>query len=188
MVQSSVFLYLAKESINPSFRLYIKLYLFSQAVNGSGIPSFCYQWIKRSASRAINHSARQSFLTAKTQYWKFKTNILRKGIARHLSKFPHSCVCERVIYFLRWVCLFCYRKICGPIMVIYKSLTDMKSGNLDWGLAIPFLWIHKWDFRWSAYQIFINLLTHHDFSQQQCIICLQASACARRDGWAPTAL
>ena len=36
--------------------------------------------------------------TAKTQYRKFETNILRKGIARPQSQFPHSCVCERSIY------------------------------------------------------------------------------------------
>jgi hypothetical protein len=29
---------------------------------------------------------------------KFETNILRKGIARPQSQFPHSCVCERFIY------------------------------------------------------------------------------------------
>jgi hypothetical protein len=30
--------------------------------------------------------------TAKTQYRKFETNILRQGIARPLSELPHSCV------------------------------------------------------------------------------------------------
>ncbi len=37
--------------------------------------------------------------TAKTQYQKIETNIPRKGIARSQSQFPHSCVCERFIYF-----------------------------------------------------------------------------------------
>jgi hypothetical protein len=39
----------------------------------------------------------QVYYTAKTQYRKFKTNILRKGIVRPKSPFPHSCVCERFI-------------------------------------------------------------------------------------------
>jgi hypothetical protein len=39
-----------------------------------------------------------STYTAKTQYRKFETNIPRKGIARPLSQFPHSCVCERFLY------------------------------------------------------------------------------------------
>ncbi len=38
--------------------------------------------------------------TAKTQYRKFETNIPRKGTARPQSQFPHSCVCERFIFFL----------------------------------------------------------------------------------------
>jgi hypothetical protein len=41
--------------------------------------------------------------------------------------------------FLRWVCLFCCRKICGPILGIYKSLTYTWMWTLDWGRAIPFL-------------------------------------------------
>jgi hypothetical protein len=38
--------------------------------------------------------------------------------------FPHSCVCERFYMFPGSVCLFCCRKICGPILGIYESLTD----------------------------------------------------------------
>jgi hypothetical protein len=37
--------------------------------------------------------------TAKNQYRKFETNIPRKGIVRAQYKFPHSCFCERIIYF-----------------------------------------------------------------------------------------
>jgi hypothetical protein len=33
--------------------------------------------------------------TAKTQYWKFETNIPRKGTVRHQYKFLHSCFCKR---------------------------------------------------------------------------------------------
>ncbi len=37
--------------------------------------------------------------TAKTKYRNFETNILRKGISGPQSQFPHSCCCERFIYF-----------------------------------------------------------------------------------------
>jgi hypothetical protein len=37
--------------------------------------------------------------TAKTQYRKFETNIPRQGIAGPESQCPHSCVCERFIYY-----------------------------------------------------------------------------------------
>ncbi len=42
-------------------------------------------------STALNH-------TAKTKCRKFETNITRKGISGSQSQFPHSCVCERIIY------------------------------------------------------------------------------------------
>ncbi len=35
---------------------------------------------------------------AKTKYRNFETNIPRKGILGSQSQFPHSCVCERIIY------------------------------------------------------------------------------------------
>ena len=37
--------------------------------------------------------------TAKNQFRKLETNIPRQGIVRPQSHFPHSCVCERFIYF-----------------------------------------------------------------------------------------
>ncbi len=52
--------------------------------------------------------------------------------------------------------LFCCSQICGPILGIYKSLTDTwmcKIGILfdwDWGRTIPRKGIHRWDFRCSA--------------------------------------
>ncbi len=51
-----------------------------------------------------------------------------------------------------WVCLFCCKNICAPILGIYKSLTDIpyECENWDWGRAIPFLGIPKWDFPCSA--------------------------------------
>ncbi len=48
------------------------------------------------------------------------------------------------------VCLFCCWEICGPILGLYKSLTDTwmwKFGLKPW---IPRKGIHKWDFPCSA--------------------------------------
>jgi hypothetical protein len=61
--------------------------------------------------------------TASTQYWKFETNIPRKGIARPQSQFPHSCVCERFIYAHNWSTYYAAGKY-GQILGIYKTLTD----------------------------------------------------------------
>ncbi len=36
--------------------------------------------------------------TAKTKCRKFETNIPKKGISGPKFQFPHSCVCERIIY------------------------------------------------------------------------------------------
>ncbi len=62
--------------------------------------------------------------TAKTQYRRFETNILRKRIARPQSQFPHSCVCERFILYIPRIgppTVFCCRKKCSFILGIYKS-------------------------------------------------------------------
>jgi hypothetical protein len=36
--------------------------------------------------------------TAKKKFRKLEANIPRKGISGPQSQFPHSCVCERIIY------------------------------------------------------------------------------------------
>jgi hypothetical protein len=40
-----------------------------------------------------------SLCTEKTKCRTFETNIPRKGISGSQSQFPHSCICERIIYF-----------------------------------------------------------------------------------------
>jgi hypothetical protein len=61
-------------------------------------------------------------------------------------------MCLWVIYiFPGSACLFCWRKICGPILGIYKSLTDTWMWQLGlWPSQFPKKGIHKWDFRCSA--------------------------------------
>jgi hypothetical protein len=82
--------------------------------------------------------------TAKNQYRKFETHIPRKGIARPQFQFSCSCVRERFYISPRSICLFCCRKICGPIRGINKLLI------LGLGPCIPRKGIHKWDFRCSV--------------------------------------
>ncbi len=49
--------------------------------------------------KAIRNKARiKALYTAKTKCQKFETNIPRTGIPGSQSQFPHSCVCERIIY------------------------------------------------------------------------------------------
>ncbi len=56
----------------------------------------------------------------------------------------------KIYIFPGLVCLICCRKIFGPILGIYKSLTDIWMWNWDWGHAIPRKEIHKWYFRSSV--------------------------------------
>ncbi len=49
------------------------------------------------------------------------------------SSYTHIPVRDSYIY-PGSVCLFCCRKICRPILGIYKSLTDTGCGNWEWGL------------------------------------------------------
>ncbi len=49
-----------------------------------------------------------------------------------------------------YVCLFCCRKICGPILGIINRSQTNESGNWDWGRAIPRKGIHKWYFSCSV--------------------------------------
>jgi len=86
-----------------------------------------------------------SLHTAKTQYRKFETNIPRKRIAWPQSQSPYSCVCERFVYSHDRSAYSAAGKYVDPIL-------GHECGNWDCGSAIPFLVIHKWDFRCSALQ------------------------------------
>ncbi len=98
--------------------------------------------------------------TAKNQYWKFETNIPRKGIARPQSRFPHLCVCERLLYSHH---RSAYSATGNMWTIVERSWAYInrsqthECGNWDWGRVIPRKRIHKWDFRCSAglYTVFI---------------------------------
>ncbi len=76
--------------------------------------------------------------TAKTKCRKFETDIPRNGISGSQSQFPHSCVCERIMYIPTMGLPFLLEEICRPILGIYKSLTQThECRNWGWGRAIP---------------------------------------------------
>jgi hypothetical protein len=88
--------------------------------------------------------------TEKTHYWKFETNIPRKGTVRPQSQFLHSCFCERFIYsHHRSVYSAAGKYVDRSWEYINRSRTH-ECVTWDWGSAIPFLGKHKWDFRCSA--------------------------------------
>ncbi len=72
-------------------------------------------------------------------------------IRNKYSQVPFSTfMCLYSIYIPTKICLVSCRKICGPILGIYKSPQTHECGNSDWGRAIPRKGIHKWDFRCSV--------------------------------------
>ncbi len=87
--------------------------------------------------------------TAKTVYRKFKTNIPRNETARPQFQYLHSCFCERFIY-SHDRSAYCYRKIGGPIVGIYKCSQIHECGI--WDCAVSFLGVHKSDFRRSVHE------------------------------------
>ncbi len=65
------------------------------------------------------------------------------------NSYIHVSVSDLYTVFPWLVCLFCCRKICGPNVRIYRSVTDTCE-NWDWDRAILFLGIHKSKFLCSA--------------------------------------
>ncbi len=93
-----------------------------------------------------------SYRTAKTQYWKFETDITRKGIAQPQSQFPHSSVCEQFIYSHDLSAYSAAGKYVDRTWEYINRSQTHECRNWDWGRANSFLGIYKWDFRCSAVQ------------------------------------
>ncbi len=70
-----------------------------------------------------------------------------------------------IYIFPRLVCLFCCRKVCGPILGIYKSLTD----TWMWKLALQFLF---WEF---IQKMGFLLQCSMSFRFKQCPVCVDRS-------------
>jgi hypothetical protein len=64
------------------------------------------------------------------------------------SFYTHIISVDRFMYFQDRSVYFAAAKLCGHILGKYKSLTH-ECMNWDWGRAIPFLRIHKFDFWYS---------------------------------------
>jgi hypothetical protein len=65
------------------------------------------------------------FMITLQRTYKVEKNILRKGIVGPKSQFPHSCLCEQFLYsHHRSAYSAAGNTVCGPILGIYKSLTD----------------------------------------------------------------
>ncbi len=93
--------------------------------------------------------------TAKTKCRKFETNIPWKGISGSQSKFPHSCVCERIIYSHDGSAFSAGGNIWtdpGGWEYINRSETH-ECGNWGWGRAIPRKGIYKWNCGCSALKV-----------------------------------
>ncbi len=69
-------------------------------------------------------SRRVNLCIAKNQYWKFETNMIRKGNTWPQSQFPHSCVWG-IYIFPCSICLFCYRKYvyrCWEYIIAHRNM------------------------------------------------------------------
>ncbi len=68
------------------------------------------------------------------------------------SSYTHLFVRDQYISRIGLLILLRRNMWSGPILGIYKSLTDTWMWNWDWGRVIPRKGIHKWDFRCSVQQ------------------------------------
>ncbi len=89
--------------------------------------------------------------TAKILYRKFETYIPRdKRDCVATVPIPTYMFLCAIYRFPRSVCIFCYKKIGGPIVGIYKSLTDPWMWKWVSGCEISFLGIHNSKFLCSV--------------------------------------
>ncbi len=94
--------------------------------------------------------------TAKTHYRKFETDITRKGIAWPQSQSPCSRVCERDIYSQDMSAHSAAGKLVDQSWEYINRSQTHERGSWDWGRAINYLGMLKWDFRRSVSQHFRN--------------------------------
>ncbi len=91
------------------------------------------------------------FLFRYSQKWNCAASLFPEQNYNVLSPnfYTHIISVDRFMYFQGRSVYFAAAKICGRILGKYKSLTH-ECMNWDWGRAIPFLGIHKFDFRYSV--------------------------------------
>ncbi len=69
-------------------------------------------------------------------------------------KFPHSCFYERFVNFQDRSAYSVAGKYVDRFREYINRSQTHECGNWDWGHAIPFLGMHKWDFRCCAVYIY----------------------------------
>ncbi len=90
--------------------------------------------------------------------------------------FPTLIYLWEIYIFPGSVCLFCCRKICGPILGICINRSQKhECGNWFWDRAILRKGIHKWDFRCSMDVLFMNLYWFLNFQYEHLMSCRQFS-------------
>ncbi len=106
---------------------------------------FCCRliWVLSPSPVSWDRQTLSTTRTAKTQYRKFETNFPRKGTAWPQSQFPHSCVCERDIYFQDRSAYSAAGKYVDRSQEYINRSPTHECRNWDCGRAIPFLGIHK---------------------------------------------
>jgi hypothetical protein len=141
-------------------------------VAGSGLCALCSAYVVRllivffSILNPLSALARNMPRLQWTNIENWKQIYPEEELREQQSQFPHSCVCERFIYIPTIDLPILLQEICGPILGIYKSLTD--TWMWEFGRRkIPRKGIHKWDFRCSAYNIYA-VCCHARMSVLQC--------------------
>ncbi len=88
-----------------------------------------------------------------SQKWYCAASLFPKHNYNVLLPIPTLIYMWEIYKFPGSVCLFCRSKICGPIDRSWKFINLSQTHvyrNWDWGRAIPFLGIHKLDFRYNG--------------------------------------
>ncbi len=98
-------------------------------------------------------SGTERYFFSKTQDRKLETNIPRTGIARTQSLFPHSCVCERLIYSHDRSAYSDAGKYVNRSWEYINRSQTHECGNWDRGHAIPFLGIFVSNFRYCSFAV-----------------------------------
>ncbi len=109
-------------------------------------------WLLLSENNKIEFSYLNYPHTERTNTENSKQKYPEKELRGHNPNF-HIHVSVSDLYNPRIDLPILLQEICGPILGIYKSLTETHEfGNWDCWRAIPKEGIHKWNFRCSAYR------------------------------------
>jgi hypothetical protein len=115
--------------------------------------SYCTFWFGNAVASTLCVSTLQRHNTENS-----KQIFPERNCASPQSQFPHSCVCERFIYFHNRSAYSAARKYVDRSWEYVDRSQTHECGNWDWGPAIPRKGIHKWDVRCSAEQTSVTYI------------------------------